>query len=124
MALFSVATGLLILGGAVAVSRFQRADEVVLLKALGASRQDVRWISAVEYLGLGLLSAGVALLLSAGAGWLLARYTFETSLVLPAAPLVAAVAAVVLLTAMIGVFSSRGVYRASAVDVLRRATEA
>jgi putative ABC transport system permease protein len=124
MALFSIATGLLILAGAVAVSRFRRADEVVLLKALGASRSDVRWITAVEYLGLGLLSSVVALVLATGAGWLLARYTFVTPLVLPAAPLAAAVAAVVLLTALIGVLNSRGVYRASAVDVLRRATEA
>jgi putative ABC transport system permease protein len=39
MALFSILTGLLVLSGAVLISRFQRIEESVLLKTLGASRK-------------------------------------------------------------------------------------
>lgn len=124
MALFSIATGLLILGGTVAVSRFRRADEMVLLKALGASRADVWRITAVEYLALGGLSALVALVLALAAAWQLARHVFETALVVPGLWMTVAVVSVVVLTAAIGIANSRGVYRASAMDVLRRASEA
>jgi len=55
MALFSILTGLIVLAGAVIVSRFQRIEETVLLKTLGASRWQVLRIVAVEYLFLGSL---------------------------------------------------------------------
>ncbi len=119
MALFSIVTGLVILAGAVVVSRYRRIDEVVLLKTLGASRAVVRRISAVEYLSLGVLASTVALLLSVPVGWLLAKYAFETPIALPFGSLAVAAAAVAGITMLIGVANSRGIYAAPALQVLR-----
>ena len=77
MALFSLATGTLVLVGALATSRFQRIREGALLRTLGATRAQMFRIVLAEYLSLGLLAAAVALVLAAAAGWALARFVFE-----------------------------------------------
>ena len=59
MALFSLVTGAVVLAGAIATSRFQRTREAALLRALGATTQQVVRIAFAEYLALGLLSATV-----------------------------------------------------------------
>ena len=69
MALFTLATGTLVLAGALATSRFQRIREGALLRTLGATRAQLLRIVLSEYLSLGLLSAAVALLLAGVAGW-------------------------------------------------------
>jgi putative ABC transport system permease protein len=119
MALFSIITGLIILAGAVVVSRFRRIDEIVLLKTLGASRRDVRRINTAEYLSLGTLSAIVALALALPTGWVLARYAFVVPYEVPGAQLAVAVVAVALLTTAIGIINSRGIYDAPALRVLQ-----
>ncbi|HUG27920.1 MAG TPA: FtsX-like permease family protein, partial [Gemmatimonadales bacterium] len=57
MALFSLATGAIVLIGAVATSRYQRIREGVLLKTLGATRAQVLRVMITEYLALGLMAA-------------------------------------------------------------------
>src|SRR5690606_14312836 len=63
MALFSILTGLIVLIGAVVVSRMQRTGESVLLKTLGASRRQVVQIMVIEYLFLGVLATLTGLVL-------------------------------------------------------------
>jgi putative ABC transport system permease protein len=65
--------GALVLFGAIAASRFQRVRESALLRALGATRAQVRNIMLVEYAALGALAAFTGVLLAAVAGWLLMR---------------------------------------------------
>src|SRR5512134_774609 len=77
MAIFSLATGAVVLVGAVATSRYQRAREAVLLKTLGATRAQVLRVALAEYASLGALAALAALALSTAAGWALTRFLFE-----------------------------------------------
>ena len=77
MALFSIATGLIVLVSAVVVSRSQREQESVLLKTLGASRSTVFKITAIEYLFLGSFAALTGLVLSLAATWALSIFVFE-----------------------------------------------
>src|SRR5690606_11192658 len=81
MAGFALATGLVVLAGAVRVARRARASEGVLLRTLGADRATVRRALAAEYAALGLLAALAGAVLSLGAGWALARFAFETEFV-------------------------------------------
>jgi putative ABC transport system permease protein len=122
MALFSILTGLIVLAGAVFVSRFQRMEESVLLKTLGASRRTVLRIMAVEYAVLGLVAASTGIVLASGAGWALARFVFETPFVVAPLPVLALLGGVITLTLLIGLLNSRGVYDKSALDVLRNDT--
>lgn len=119
MALFSVLTGLIVLAGAVVVSRFQRIEESVLLKTLGASRWTVIRITLIEYFLLGVFAAVTGLALSVAAGWALARFLFNTPFVFEFYWVLAAVLVVSGLTVLVGFINSRGFYRHTALEVLR-----
>jgi putative ABC transport system permease protein len=119
MALFSILTGLIVLAGAVLISRFQRIEESVLLKTLGASRSTVLRIMSVEYLVLGVVASLTGIVLALAAGWSISRFVFDSALAIPAGPVLLIMATVVALTVVIGHLNSRGVYDRSALEVLR-----
>ena len=119
MALFSLATGAVVLVGAVATSRYQRLREAVLLKTLGATRGQILRIALAEYVALGLLASATALLLATGAAWGLVRYFFESRFALPAVPLSATAVGIVALTVLVGMWTSAEVVRKPPLEVLR-----
>ena len=119
MALFSILTGLIVLAGAVLISRFQRIEESVLLKTLGASRSTVLRIMSVEYLVLGVVASLTGILLAIAAGWSISAFVFDSPLSVPLGSVGIIMLAVVVLTLVIGHLNSRGVYDRSALDVLR-----
>ncbi len=119
MAGFSILTGFIVLAAAVVVSRVRRIGESVLLKTLGAARDQVFTIMTVEYLLLGLLAALTGVVLSSLATLALAQFVFEAPFVLPWFELLVVVVSVVALTVGVGLVSSRGVYSRPALDVLR-----
>jgi putative ABC transport system permease protein len=119
MALFSLATGAVVLVGAVATSRFQRIREGVLLKTLGATRKQILQILLVEYLFLGTLAVALALLLSTGAGWLLMKYVFESDFAIPFDSLTMLAAGMLALTVAVGLLNSTEIFRKTPLEVLR-----
>ncbi|GAB4049589.1 ABC transporter permease [Spirosoma litoris] len=119
MALFSILTGLLVLASSVVISKYQRLRESVLLRTLGASREQILSITVVEYGLLGLLSALSGILLSIVGTWALARFVFEVPYRPDAIPLLIVTAVVTILTVLIGVFNSRDVLTRPPLDVLR-----
>lgn len=119
MAMFSVATGLLVLSAAVVASRFQRLREGVLLRTLGASRGQIRGILVAEYAFLGLLGATTGAILSVAGAWLLSRFVFEVELGLPVVPVALTALAVATLTVAVGMLHSRGIVRRPPLEVLR-----
>jgi putative ABC transport system permease protein len=122
MAAFVVATGVIVLAGAVLTAHYQRVRESVLLRTLGATRRQVRQIMLVEYAVLGVLAAVTGSLLAVAANWLLMRFVFETGFVAPPLLLLAAVAAVTAVTLATGLLSSRGVCDHPPLAVLRQET--
>jgi putative ABC transport system permease protein len=119
MAGFSLATGAVVLVGAIATTRFQRVREAVLLKTLGAVRRQVLRVFLAEYLALGLLSAGMAVGLSTAAGWGLAKFIFETDFAVPFPALGAILLVILALTVGIGLISSLDILRRTPLEVLR-----
>lgn len=119
MALFTVATGLLVLVAAVSSGRYQRVRESILLRVLGASRRQVLRVLLVEYAALGLLAAMTGVLLALAAAGLLAWLVFKVPYVPPPGPPVAAVVLVTLLTVVTGFLSSRGVTTHPPLEILR-----
>lgn len=121
MALFSVLTGLVVLAGAVLVSRYERIEESVLLKTLGASRSQVFKIMLIEYLFLGVFATLTGLLLSVVGSWALMRFVFEATFELAPVMMLLSILIVTALTMGIGLFNSRGVYNRPPLEVLRAA---
>ncbi|GAB1488916.1 ABC transporter permease [Opitutaceae bacterium] len=122
MALFTVATGVIVLAGAVMSGRFQRLRETVLLRTLGANRRQLVQIQLVEYAILGLLSALVGCGLALFANWLLAAFVFKTAGSFPVTTLLGAVAAVMTVTLLTGLLSNRGVADHPPLEILRQET--
>jgi putative ABC transport system permease protein len=119
MAGLSLATGTLVLLGAVAAGRLQRIREGALLKALGATRRQLTRILLSEYLALGTLAAVVGIGLSALGGWAFTKWVLELPFVLPVPPLVGVLAVTAALVTIVGLTASREVFRRTAMEVLR-----
>ena len=109
MAFFTVATGLIVLIGAVATGRYQRIREVVLLRTLGATRRQLWQMQLTEYAILGLLGAWVGGGLAIGGNALLAHFVFEIDPVVPWGGMAIATLSVVAFTLLAGLLSNRGV---------------
>lgn len=121
MAMFTVVTGLLVLAGALLTGRYQRVQESVLLRTLGASRRQIFRILLVEYSVLGLLAALTGILLALLAAWALAAFVFKISYAPSLPPLFVALIGLPLLTVGIGLLLSRGVVSQPPLAVLRAA---
>lgn len=120
MALFTVATGLIVLAGAVMSGRWQRIQESILLRTLGASRGQIRRILMAEYAALGFLASTLAVVLAIAASWALAHFAFKTDFALSWAPPALAIAGVTALTLLVGLATSRGIADQPPLEILRR----
>ena len=119
MALFAVATGLVVLAGAVRVALAQRTREAVVLRTLGASRAQVRRILTAEYALLGVLAALTGGVLAVAGAWGLAHFAFEIPFRPDLSWLGWALLVVPLLTVAVGLVGSRGALRQPPLAVLR-----
>jgi putative ABC transport system permease protein len=122
MALFTVATGVIVLAGAVLTGRFQRIRETVLLRTLGGTRRQLWQIQFVEYSILGLLSAVVGGVLAVIGNALLAKYVFDLTPAAPPGLLLVAIVAVCAVTVATGLLTSRGITHHPPLEVLRQET--
>ncbi len=119
IALFTLATGVVVLAGALAAGRDQRVREAVLLRTLGASAGQVRVALVTELVALGLMAGAAGAVLALGGGAAVALWVFEAPPALPWAPLGWTVAGVVGLTLVTGLLTQRGVARRPPLEVLR-----
>ncbi|MFN8652530.1 MAG: FtsX-like permease family protein [Gemmatimonadales bacterium] len=119
MALLSLATGVVVLIGALATSRFQRMREAALLKTLGATRSQVVRIMVTEYAALGILASVVATGLSAVGGWALMKWVFEIPFTVPWAGFGILALTMVGLTIATGLWNSLDVFRRPPLETLR-----
>ena len=123
MALFSVASGLLILVAALATSRQQRLKEVTLLRTLGAATRQVRTVLLTEYAALGALAGFMGAALAAVAGWAVAHWVFDIPYRLPVLGLAAFWLGTAALTTAVGAATGRELSRRPPLEVLRAITE-
>jgi len=115
----ALVSGILILAGAVAMTKFQRVYEAAILRTLGASTRTLAAMLALEYGGLGLLAgvvgAGGAIALT----WGVSRHVFD----IPwrPAPGLTALGALIttLLVGIVGVTSSYDILRRKPLGTLR-----
>ena len=75
--LFSILTGLIVLAGAAASSRFQRLKEAQLLRVLGAQKQIIKRILFIEFFAVGGLSSLLGVGLSLGVSYLVGYFVFD-----------------------------------------------
>ena len=112
-------SGILILVGAISMTRFQRMYEAAVLKTLGATAGQVAAMLAVEY---GLIGAAAGVIGSAGAlalSWAVGGYVFGLPWDPAFGTLAAGAALTALLVAFVGVLASLDVLRRKPLSTLR-----
>jgi putative ABC transport system permease protein len=118
MAMFSMMTGVVVLIASIHISKFQRIQESVLLRTIGASKRQLLTIAAIEYFFLGALSAATGILIALAGSWSLAKFfldiPFDSSMV----PAILLFSTIALLTIIIGLFNSRGILNKPPLEIL------
>jgi putative ABC transport system permease protein len=111
--------GVLILAGAVAMTRFQRVYEAAIFRTLGATTRTLAGMLAVEYGLLGVLAGVIA---AAGAlvlAWSVSRHLLEIPWVVAPGTTIAGVVLTGLLVLVVGVGASLEVLRQKPLSTLR-----
>ncbi len=112
-------SGVLILIGAVSMTKFQRVYEAAILRTLGASTRLLTSTLALEYCALGLLAGTIGAAGALGLSWGVTRYVFD----MPWHPAPGLLTVGALLTALlvgaIGVLASADVLRKKPLATLR-----
>ncbi|MEX0609359.1 MAG: FtsX-like permease family protein [Balneolaceae bacterium] len=117
--LFSIITGLIVLAGSAATSRFQRMREAVLLRTLGASKKQVIKIQVIEYVLLGVMASITGLILSIGASAIIGYFYFELTFVPNLLIIGVEILILTSLVLIIGLINTWGVHNKPPLEVLR-----
>ena len=112
-------SGLMILIGAVAMTKFRRVYEAAIFKTLGATRRLIATVLLIEYGLLGILAGGIGAAGAIGLTWGISRYALD----IPFKPLIGlstiGVVVTTVLVAAIGVISSWEVLQRKPLATLR-----
>jgi putative ABC transport system permease protein len=115
----TLAGGVLILIGAVAMTRFQRLYETAIYRALGASTRLIATMVALEYGMMGLLAGALGATGAFALSWVLAKELFEIEW-RPAPHLLGAgVALTTILVALVGLAASADILVKKPLNTLR-----
>ena len=120
MALFSILTGLVVLISSVVLSKFQRIQESVLLRTLGAKKRQILRINTIEYFFLGSLATLTGIGLSIIGSWALAKFTLDIPFEPDLIPVFYVFFGITGLTMLIGLLNSREVVSKPPLEVLRK----
>ena len=121
MAGLSLALGIPVLFSAVSATRRERLREGVLLKVLGATRNQVGRIMFSEYLLLGALGSLVGVVLSVGGAWALMHFVFRQSFQPAVLPALLVAVLMIAVSVSIGLLTGRDVFRETPMAALREA---
>ncbi len=119
VAAFSIGAGLIVMAGALAITRQQRLYQSVILKALGASRGFVSRVFAVEYALLGAAAGVAGSVLAAGLAWAVLRFAFDVPWQWAPATLLVGVLAATGLALLVGFLGTRRLLGRPPLGVLR-----
>lgn len=119
VAAFSIGAGLIVMAGALAITRRQRLYQSVILKTIGATRGFVSRVFAIEYALLGAAAGVAGSALAAGLAWAVLRWAFDVPWQWAPATLVAGVLAATGLALVVGFLGTRRLLSRKPLGVLR-----
>jgi putative ABC transport system permease protein len=120
IAVFTVATGVVVMAGALAAGRYQRLYESVVLRTLGATRGAVARAFAVEYACLGMTAGVGGTLLAVVLAWIVVHFLLDAPWTFEPAAMMAGVALTVVMAVAIGFLATFRLLGQKPLPVLRR----
>uniref|UniRef100_UPI0039EFE9E7 ABC transporter permease n=1 Tax=Bordetella sputigena TaxID=1416810 RepID=UPI0039EFE9E7 len=119
---FTLAAGVLVLTAALAATRDERVREAAVLRALGATRQQLARAQRIELLAVGGLAGMLAAAGASAVAWALSQRVFDFDITFSLWPWLAGIAAGMLGAWAGGALALRGVLRTPPLVTLREAT--
>ena len=119
MALFSMITGLIVLSGALAATRYQRIYDAAILKTLGSTRGMIARTFAVEYAVTGASAGILGVALSVGLSWSVLHFMMEIPWNFHPSTLLLGVVITVGLTTAVGFLSTFRILGQKPLPILR-----
>jgi putative ABC transport system permease protein len=116
---FVFLSGVLILAGSIAMTKFQRVYESAVLRTLGAQRKTLLAILLGEYGLLGLVAGAIGAAAANALSYAVATYVFDIRWAFAPAANLFGVAATVLLVCAVGALSSLDVLTRKPLSILR-----
>jgi putative ABC transport system permease protein len=116
----TVAGGILILTGAVAMTKFQRLYDAAIYRALGAGTRRLAAMAAIEYGLLGLLAGLIGAAGAVGLSWAVAKYLFDIDWHPTAGLMASGVAFTAVTVGLVGLVASADVLVRKPLGTLRR----
>jgi putative ABC transport system permease protein len=117
--LLTLVAGALVLVGAVAAGQRRRTREAVILKTLGATRQQVRAAWMVEFGTLGIAAGLIAALVGCAASWGVAHYILHTQWFFLPKPLILTIVGALATMLILGYAGTAVALRARPAPLLR-----
>jgi putative ABC transport system permease protein len=116
---FVLLSGVLILVGSIAMTKWQRIYEAAVLKTLGAKRGDLLGIILAEYGLLGAVAGVIGAAAAVGLSYAVARFVFEIDWTFSPALGLVGIAATALLVSVVGALASASVLTRKPLGILR-----
>ena len=117
---FAIMSGLLILSGAVASTKYRRMKESAILKTLGAKRSRLIIILGTEYASFGFIASLIGGFLSLILSWVVMKYLVHASWNFHPVHLVEVAVVAIMLTVLTGILSSLDVLTLKPLRTLRQ----
>jgi putative ABC transport system permease protein len=116
----TLASGILVLIGAVAMTKFQRVYDAAIYRTLGASTRTLAAMTAIEYGTLGALAGVLGCAGALGLSWVAATYLFEIEWRPAWALLGAGIVGTILVVSAIGLIASADIIARKPLNILRQ----
>jgi putative ABC transport system permease protein len=120
IAVFTVATGIVVMTGALAATRYQRLYESVVLRTLGATRGAVARAFAVEYACLGVTAGVGGTLLAVALAWVVVHFLLDAPWTFEPAAMMVGVGLTIVMAIAIGFLATFRLLGQKPLPVLRR----
>ncbi len=119
VAAFCVMAGALVMAASLAATRYRRLYELVILKALGATRSVIARSFAAEYALLGLIAGAIGVVLASALSWGALYFLFDLPWRLHFSLLAEGLGLTVLLTLIVGFLSTYRLLKQPPLKILR-----
>ena len=116
---FTIAAGVVVLGGTITATQSRRAREVALLKTVGMTRRDVAAVFAIEYALTGLGAAIDGVVAGGLLAWGVIDQLMELEWAMPIREAIVALVATIVVAVVAGLMASARALSARPVEVLR-----
>ncbi|GJL55558.1 MAG: ABC transporter permease [Nitrospirales bacterium] len=119
MALLCIINGTIVMTAVLATTRYRRLYEAAILKALGSTRRMIAQSLALEFGLLGSVAGIIGILLACALSWGVLHFFLDLTWSVPIVPLVIACLLTILLTLIVGFFSTYRLLAHPPLTVLR-----